>query len=529
MTDELERTQERASLAPAEQGVTEQSEGEQSEDLSTAAGSADEPSSATEAERPTDREDPASLADERVGEGLAAEEAPDLPTESLPEPTKPLPETVEAPEPAHVHNGVAPAISSARTTLSAWASGALGRGRSLLSAHRPAVALVALACIGAVAGIVLLCMGASRLPADSLVKDDARARLAAPSYTPGDYVDGDPLVLQSVEVVRKRMSDTRRDGCIVDVVAVFANKGMETRADAQLSYVRTGEDSWGCTAASVGNAAHRAIAGVSHEQVIAHLETLLQEAEGADDGQETLATLYRSASCEVTGEGFDEEAQVDHLTLHCSRAEAFVSYECELSASFRFVPASGTWELTGAEVAPGAKELGFKPLMGTWRGTFRSQESTSAKCLGAHEAGLTVEVTSAAMTDEGARIEGTVSGVAHLHPDLDEDVEASEGDLDLHAVPFVGEMPSDGTEDDLLALLMGSSTEEEAGIVFRCAAQDVAGGSVTLTLVFGSASAPESATATLVSTHAYEDTFLLLVPYQRDARFSDTFSLERVG
>ena len=54
-----------------------------------------------------------------------------------------------------------------------------------------------------------------------------------------------------------------------------------------------------------------------------------------------------------------------------------------------------------------------------------------------------------------------------------------------------------------------------------------AGGTVTLTLQFGLADAPDAATATLTSTHAYEDTILLVLPYQREARFVDSFTLAK--
>ena len=54
-------------------------------------------------------------------------------------------------------------------------------------------------------------------------------------------------------------------------------------------------------------------------------------------------------------------------------------------------------------------------------------------------------------------------------------------------------------------------------------------GRVTLTLTFGQADAPDAATAALTSTHAYQDYFLLFMPYQRQARFVDHFTLEKAS
>lgn len=130
--------------------------------------------------------------------------------------------------------------------------------------------------------------------------------------------------------------------------------------------------------------------------------------------------------------------------------------------------------------------------------------------------------------DGGATIEGTVSGVAHLHADVDSDVAATEGDTTLDEVPFVGATPTNASAEDLFALLAGTSdNKKHAGIVFECATQDNPDGEVRLVLEFGSSKAPDAASATLTSIHGYEDVFLMLVPYERESRYDDTFSLEK--
>jgi len=458
-------------------------------------------------------------------------QAGEAPTAPLPAATAPLPHAVEAPEPDDEDPATsptdAPRLSDVGAAFMGWARGRLDAIGATLAAHKLAATLAALACVGAILGIVLLGIDLAQVPTDEQVAEDARARLAAPSYTVGDYAIDDPLVLSAVEVGGKRASSSRRDACDVTVQATFENAGMETRADATLTYVR--EDSgWTCTAATVGKPSHRATAGVSQQKVLDNVSALLQAADHSEGG-ESLAALYRDARVEVVGDNFDEERQTDSLILHCSSTGTFVNYECDLTVHFRFAAASGAWELVEALVSDGADDLGFSPLVGTWHGTFASQQAAEGKCLAAREAGLTVVVSDAHTTDDGsAVIEGTVTGMAHLHADLPSDAIQTEGDLALDAVPFTGKLSTGDVEQDIIDLLAGNNPKRDvAGIVFDCTTQDVAGGTVTLTLQFGLADAPDAAMATLTSTHPYEGTILLVLPYEREARFADSFTLAK--
>ena len=443
--------------------------------------------------------------------------------------TMPLPEPIEAPA---ASPGESPQPAPEATVPPAPRPPLrerLAAPLTALAGHRALVVAALLALAAAIAGVTLFLYRTSQMPPDDLVRTDAQAKLAAPSYTAGPYASDDPLVLDTVEIERKQPSKTRRGACEVNVVATFSSTAMETRADATLTYVHE-DGAWSCTAATTGNASHRATAGVSTEKVTEQVDTLLQAAdtETGDKGA-SLVNLYRNAEVSVVSEEFDEEAQADVVTLHCSSSATFVSYECDLVARFRFAAASGAWELAGAEVSDTARELGFRPLVGTWRGTFQNQVSRSGKCLAARDAGLVVEVRRAAMgEDGGATIEGTVTGVAHLHADAEADAASSEGDVTLDAVPFVGATPTNASTEDLLALLAGTGDKKKrAGIVFECTTQDNPDGEVRLVLEFGSSKAPDAATATLTSTHDYQDVFLGLVPYERESRYDDAFSLEK--
>lgn len=477
------------------------------------------PQEVPEAVAPSSTEPP----DEAVPEALPVDETTARP---MPEATEALPEPVEAPDPGEPEPDEAtpaPKLSDIGADLGSWAKERAASMGAFLSAHRLATVLVLLACVGAILGVVLFGIQASQMPPDDLIAADVRERLSAPAHTASPYEIDEPLVLQSVDVSSKRTSGTRRDACEVSAVAVFANSGMETRAEAELTYVRKGE-SWSCAAASADKVSHHATAGVDQQRVIDHSSDLLLAADSSEDGR--LDSFYRDASVNLVSENFVEDAQTDSLILHYASQGTFVSYECDLTAHFRFVPASGAWELTETFVSDNAYDLGFGPLIGTWQGTFASQQSTSQKCLAARDANLTVNITQAKMGNDGdATIEGTLTGIAHLHADLSSDATQTEGDQLLEAAPFTGHISSGNVEQDIISLLAGNSPKsEQAGIVFDCTTQDIAGGAVTLTLTFGTSNAPDSAAATLTSTHSYEDYFLL-IPYQREARFADSFTL----
>ena len=465
------------------------------------------------ADAPTDERVDATAELPDTPDGARPQDADEAATQPMPHVTTPLPEAIPAPEPSEARpptiNVDAPSLADVGSTLAAWVKSRAGAIPAFLGSHRLVALLVAGVCVVALLGGVLWGMRTSHMPSDEQVSADAISHLGAPSHTMGSFDLDEPLVLQSVDIASKRPSGSRRDACTVGVVATFTNAGMETRADGELTYVREGDD-WTCTAATIGSASHHATSGVSQSLILAHLDELLQTAEPDDDGRSSLSSLYREASCEVTDVFFDEESQTCEYALHLTSTGTFVAYECDLLASFRFAAASGAWELTSVAASKGAKDLGLSPLQGTWRGTFVSQSAGEGRCLAARDAGLEVTITQATMSDDGeARIVGTVSGIAHLHADLSDDANETNGDLPLAETPFEG-------------------TSDGEGLVFNCQTQDVAGGTVTLTLTFGTSSAPDEATAMLTSAYAYDDTLLLFIPYRRTAHFADTFTLEKV-
>lgn len=421
-------------------------------------------------------------------------------------PTEQIPPAAESPQPSTPE---AATFHDVASTAGSFARGRLARLETFLATHRLALAAAALALVVAAALLALAVRRLLDYPTAS--RQDVAAHLAAPAYSGGAYGHDDAPLLSDVRQTARHKDARTPNKCQLTVVATYASDAVEALQEATLTYER-GADGWACVAAEpTGSASFRATAGVSEDKLAANVAGLLQRAEAslAQDEATTsssLPALYGDADVAVTGASFDEDAQTASADLHLTRSSAFTAHECDLHATFAFRPGNGLWELTSATVSPGAKDVQLTPLVGTWEGTFRAQAAADGKCFGAKEAGLQVSIGSVS----GQRIAGTLSGVAHYHADLSADAEATEGDAALSAVPFQGTLVDGGAQD----------------ISFACTTPEDARGSVTLTLTFGTPEDPTAATATLTTTHAYTATFLL-IPYQREATFSDTYVLTR--
>lgn len=429
-------------------------------------------------------------------EPVAAEPEHEVtPTEQMPSPAdSPAVQT----EPATLQDVAQAAESYARSRIEQAAGLIRGRGAVLL-----AVAVVAIA---AIAALTLAMRSLADLPEVSLVERDAREHFGSPAYDGGSFGAPASLVLADVDV------DTRtKEGgqCLATALLRYTNGAVSALQQVQLAYGKEGPD-WVCgEAIALGGPSYAAETGVDHERVVASIDEVLGRAEASlpDDGSTTsLATLYHGAEVEVVEDAFDPDAQTDTVTLALSQTQPFTARQCTITASFAFRPGNGLWELTKATASTDARDLSFSPLVGTWTGTLQGQETTGdGKCLGAKEVGVIVTISSA----QASRIAGTVSGLAHSHGDLAADAEGDQGDAPFGEVAFTGEL-----------------SEGAGGITFACSVPEASADPVELTLSFGTQDDPSAAVATLTTRHSYLD-FILFIPYEREATFSDTFLLTR--
>ena len=381
---------------------------------------------------------------------------------------------------------------------------------------------------------------ARNVPGADFVEKDAWARLSAPEYAPGVFGSQDNLYMSEVKVdsqrrvVRTNDSSQAQFGASgyaeAHVTAKFGNGSVVATKTAILSYAKVGSTWQGIGGEADVSVSYEAVAGVPRTQVLANLDDLLAEGErslkaaaktaGGSTGDTglTLAQIYDGAKVSVESEDFDEEAQTETVALTCVKASSFESYTCRLTAHFAFRPVNGVWEVESVEVNDDAKTRTFQPLVGTWEGTFQSQETDGAKCLGAGASPLSVtfEAAETADGDAGARLTGSISALAHFHEHPSADSAACDGDEALADVRLVANYYG-GHNDDV-----------DSDLAFVAALPEEVGGTVTVTFGFGVGGDPTQAVARVQTTYPHKGTFLF-IPYDQTITYTDVYLLRKVS
>ena len=394
-----------------------------------------------------------------------------------------------------------------------------------------------------VACVVILAsaaLHARNVPGADFVEKDAWARLSAPEYAPGVFGSQDNLYMSEVKVdsqrrvVRTNDSSQAQFGASgyaeAHVTAKFGNGSVVATKTAILSYAKVGSTWQGIGGEADASVSYEAVAGVPRTQVLANLDDLLAEGErslkaaartagGSTGGTGlTLAQIYDGAKVSVESEGFDGEAQTETVSLTCVKASSFESYTCRLTAHFAFRPVNGVWEVESVEVNDDAKTRTFQPLVGTWEGTFQSQETDGAKCLGAGASPLSVtfEAAETADGDAGARLTGSISALAHFHEHPSADSAACDGDEALADVRLVANYYG-GHNDDV-----------DSDLAFVAALPEEVGGTVTVTFGFGVGGDPTQAVARVQTTYPHKGTFLF-IPYDQTITYTDVYLLRKLS
>ena len=373
---------------------------------------------------------------------------------------------------------------------------------------------------------------ARNVPGADFVEKDAWARLSAPEYAPGVFGSQDNLYMSEVKVdsqrrvVRTNDSSQAQFGASgyaeAHVTAKFGNGSVVATKTAILSYAKVGSTWQGIGGEADASVSYEAVAGVPRTQVLANLDDLLAEGErslkaaaktagGSTGGTElTLAQIFDGAKVSVESEDFDGEAQTETVSLTCVKASSFESYTCR--------PVNGVWEVESVEVNDDAKTRTFQPLVGTWEGTFQSQETDGAKCLGAGASPLSVtfEAAETADGDAGARLTGSISALAHFHEHPSADSAACDGDEALADVRLVANYYG-GHNDDV-----------DSDLAFVAALPEEVGGTVTVTFGFGVGGDPTQAVARVQTTYPHKGTFLF-IPYDQTITYTDVYLLRKVS
>ena len=396
---------------------------------------------------------------------------------------------------------------------------------------------ILVACVFILASAVL---NARNVPGADFVEKDAWTRLGAPEYAPGVFGSQDNLYMSEVKVdsqrrvVRTNDSSQAQFGASgyaeAHVTAKFGNGSVVATKTATLSYAKVGSTWQGIGGEADASVSYEAVAGVPRTQVLANLDDLLAEGErslkaatktagGSTGGAGlTLAQIYDGAKVSVESEDFDGEAQTETVSLTCVKASSFESYTCRLTTHFAFRPVNGVWEVESVEVNDDAKTRTFQPLVGTWEGTFQSQETDGAKCLGAGASPLSVtfEAAETADGDAGARLTGSISALAHFHEHPSADSAACDGDEALADVRLVANYYG------------GHNADVDSDLAFVAALPEEVGGTVTVTFGFGVGGDPAQAVARVQTTYPHKGTFLF-IPYDQTITYTDVYLLRKVS
>lgn len=460
------------------------------------------------------------MADERGQADVAA--ATDIISDAAPT-------TVDAGQLSETLPRPAPAPDLAQEADEAPAKpGLVARTAAYVRTHLIAVVLVALIACVAVALLAVAGIRQSQLPSDDVVVADVRARVEAPAYSGGTYGIDDRLILSDVEVGPKHLSTDAPEGtvledsfgatgyAVVDVTCTFRNESVTATKTLTLGYAKQDGEWIGVGNEQDARVAYEATGGVEQDKVVDAMAQLLRKAD-QDGTTPNLAQIYLSGSFHVVSQEFDPETQTDTVTIRCETGGTFWSYGCDVTATFAFRPANGMWELTEATTSSGAKTRGYSPIVGTWIGSFRSQSTSVPNCYGAKGAPFELVITRAWSTDSGSKIEGTLTGLAHFHAPEEEAVEQSEGDTTFEDVAFTGRLVED------------ASGFEGSELTFVCELPDGVGGSMSLVVAFGTSDDPTEVIAQVTSVHTYEETILLLIPYDETVTYTDTYVLQKTS
>lgn len=424
-------------------------------------------------------------------------------------------------------------LADVRRSAASYLAGRAALTRAFVRRHR--VASVALGVLAvAVVGLLALAFAhTGNVPSQDFVAQDAPTRLEAPAYDPGLYGADDILVARQTDV--KRVA--RTPGAIqstgaqfgasgyaqADVLVSYSGKAVSAQTTATLGYART-NDAWQPTGSPENvQTAWTALAGVDQKKVVANVSALLAQAEADFDNagasqaarSMTLAQVYDGARVSVEAESFDADAQTDSLTLTLVKASAFEAYTCTLNVVFSFSPASGQWGVSELACSKDAKTRTFDPVLGSWEGTFQSQATDGSKCLAAGDKGLAITISKARSDANTDQLTGTVSGLAHYHDHPADDSRECEGDTVFEDVAFTA------------TLVGGRDDATGSNLAFVATLPEEVGGTVTVTLGFGTADDPQRVTALVKTTYPHTGSFLF-IPYEETIVYEDLFVLERV-
>lgn len=301
--------------------------------------------------------------------------------------------------------------------------------------------ILALLSLALLSAVIVFFIRVSNVPSTDTVIADARTRVEAPAWTPGEYDADESLLLTGIEVVSRTRSTTAissdaaqfgATGYANSVVRLtYTGNAIAATKMTKLGYANT--QGWNAIGDEESQSVtYQATSGVSTTKVLDAIGDVLAKLDEKNPNEAiSYSSQFSGATFTVLDAGFDREQQTCWVRMSGVSPTFFGSLTCEITASFTFDASTGTWALDTANPSAGLK-YDYSGLVGTWKGTFVSCEASSGSpCYAGRTNPLTLTVTSAGFSRDQLVLTGTAEGVVHNHGALNTSYRWYPGDTEF--------------------------------------------------------------------------------------------------
>ena len=301
--------------------------------------------------------------------------------------------------------------------------------------------ILALLSLALLSAVIVFFIRVSNVPSTDTVIADARTRVEAPAWTPGEYDADESLLLTGIEVVSRTRSTTAissdaaqfgATGYANSVVRLtYTGNAIAATKITKLGYANT--QGWNAIGDEESQSVtYQATSGVSTTKVLDAIGDVLAKLDEKNPNEAiSYSSQFSGATFTVLDAGFDREQQTCWVRMSGVSPTFYGSLTCDITASFTFDASTGTWSLDTVSPSAGLK-YDYNGLVGTWKGTFVSCEASSGSpCYAGRTNPLTLTVTSAGFSRDQLVLTGTAEGVVHNHGALNTSYRWYPGDTEF--------------------------------------------------------------------------------------------------
>ena len=301
--------------------------------------------------------------------------------------------------------------------------------------------ILALLSLALLSAVIVFFIRVSNVPSTDTVIADARTRVEAPAWTPGEYDADESLLLTGIEVVSRTRSTTAissdaaqfgATGYANSVVRLtYTGNAIAATKMTKLGYANT--QGWNAIGdEETQSVSYQATSGVSTTKVLDAIGDVLAKLDEKNPNEAiSYSSQFSGATFTVLDAGFDREQQTCWVRMSGVSPTFYGSLTCDITASFTFDASTGTWSLDTVSPSAGLK-YDYNGLVGTWKGTFVSCEASSGSpCYAGRTNPLTLTVTSAGFSRDQLVLTGTAEGVVHNHGALNTSYRWYPGDTEF--------------------------------------------------------------------------------------------------